>query len=305
MDSKHAAALVTPILAAAVACAGERLPPKALLDARADYVRAKEGMAMQLDPTAVHEADVALQKAERAWERSPDEPSAVDLATIADRVALIAQSEAATIEWQQDTQQVLASLEAMKSSQLRSTRGEFTQAHQALGVTQMQLQQRASAATARQQKLRELEEKLKDARDTIAKIAAVTDDDRGMVITLESEVLFKTGEWDLKPGAMAKLDPIAEALKGGEQPIAIYGYTDAVGARDKNMALSQMRARSVRVYLVSRGVSEALVMEQGKGPDEPVADNGSVEGRARNRRVEIVVQPKSEKPIPVRGRPDE
>ena len=51
-------------------------------------------------------------------------------------------------------------------------------------------------------------QKLKDARETIAKIAAVKDDDRGMVITLSGEVLFKTGKWDLKPGAMAKLDQV-------------------------------------------------------------------------------------------------
>jgi len=77
----------------------------------------------------------------------------------------------------------------------------------------MQLQQQEVAWRPQQQRLQELETKLKDARDTIAKIATVKDDDRGMVITLQGEVLFKTAKWDLKPGAMAKLDQIAEALK--------------------------------------------------------------------------------------------
>ena len=58
------------------------------------------------------------------------------------------------------------------------------------------------------------------------------------------------------------------------------------------MALSQKRAQSVRDYLVSKGIPQDLVTAQGKGPDEPVADNGSIEGRAQNRRVEIVVQPR-------------
>jgi chemotaxis protein MotB len=58
------------------------------------------------------------------------------------------------------------------------------------------------------------------------------------------------------------------------------------------MDLSQRRAQSVRDYLVGKGIPQDLITAQGKGPDEPVADNGSVEGRAQNRRVEIVVQPK-------------
>ena len=118
------------------------------------------------------------------------------------------------------------------------------------------------------------------------------DDDRGMVVTLQSEVLFKTGKYELKPAAMAKLDQIAEALKGKEQPIVVYGFTDNVGTHDVNMGLSQNRAQTVRDYLVSKGVPQDLVTAQGKGPEDPVADNASIEGRAQNRRVEIVVQPR-------------
>jgi outer membrane protein OmpA-like peptidoglycan-associated protein len=140
--------------------------------------------------------------------------------------------------------------------------------------------------------MRELEAKLKDARETIAKIASVKDDERGMVITLLGEVLFKTGKSDLKPAAMAKLDQIAEALKAKEQPIVVVGYTDDVGTRDHNLGLSLSRAQTVRDYLVTKGVPQDLVTSQGKGPDDPVADNTSVDGRAQNRRVEIVVQPK-------------
>ncbi len=137
-----------------------------------------------------------------------------------------------------------------------------------------------------------MEAKLKDARETIAKIASVKDDDRGMVITLQGEVLFKTGKWDLKPGAMAKLDEIADALRGKEQPMVVFGFTDNVGTRDNNMDLSVKRAASVRDYLVTKGIPQDLITAQGKGPDSPVSDNSSVEGRAANRRVEIVVQPK-------------
>jgi outer membrane protein OmpA-like peptidoglycan-associated protein len=137
-----------------------------------------------------------------------------------------------------------------------------------------------------------MQAKLKDAHDTIARIAAVKDDDRGMVITLQGEVLFKTGKWDLKPGALAKLDQIAQALQGKEQRMTVYGYTDNVGAADMNMELSQRRASAVRDYLVTKGIPQDLITAQGKGQGDPISDNGSVEGRAANRRVELVVSPK-------------
>jgi outer membrane protein OmpA-like peptidoglycan-associated protein len=268
-----------------VACAGERLPPKALVDARNEFTRAKAGVTVQLDPTDVHEADLALQKAEWAWNNDPDDPTTIDLAIIAQRKAQIAEAEAAGIKAQADADQARHDLQSTTSSQLQATRGQLNQ-------TQSQLQMTAAQAAEQAKKLVDLEAKLKDARDTIAKIAAVKDDDRGMVITLQGEVLFKTGKWDLKAGAMAKLDQIADALRGKEQPMVVFGFTDNVGTREMNMDLSQRRAQSVRDYLVGKGIPQDLITAQGKGPDEPVADNGSLEGRAQNRRVEIVVQPK-------------
>ena len=287
------AVLALPVtLVGMAACGGERMPPKALVDARAAFYQARDGVAARLDPTDLHEADIALQRAERAWERAPDEATTVDLAVVADRKAQLAQSAALTMQAQQNTQEASARLEAWKNQQLQSAQGRLSQTQQALGVTQMQLEQQQATAQAQQQQLQALEAKLKDARETIAKIASVKDDDRGMVITLPSEVLFKTAKFDLKPAAMAKLDQIAEALKTKEQPIVVYGFTDNVGAHDMNMGLSQNRAQSVRDYLVSKGVPQDLVTAQGKGPDDPVSDNTSIEGRAQNRRVEIVVQPR-------------
>jgi outer membrane protein OmpA-like peptidoglycan-associated protein len=269
----------------------ERVPPKALVDARADFVRTRDGIAVQLDPTDVHEADLALQRAEWAWRDSPDDPSTTDLAVVADRKALLAQAEADRIYAQQQTQLAKAQLDATRTARLQSTETQLNRTQQALGRTEAQLNAATAAAGAQQQQLRDLEAKLKDARETIAKIASVKEDDRGMVITLPGEVLFKTGKFDLKPGAMAKLDQIADALRGKEQRIVVYGYTDNVGTRDNNMALSQNRAQAVRDYLVSKGMPQDIVKAEGKGPDEPVSDNGSIEGRAQNRRVEIVVQP--------------
>jgi outer membrane protein OmpA-like peptidoglycan-associated protein len=279
--------LAAPLSAVALlACGGERMPPKTLVDAQNELARAKGGIAMQLDPTDVHEAELALQRAEHAWSEDPDEPNTTDLAIIAQRKAQIAEAEAQAMKGQQDAANAKREQESLLTSQLQATRG-------ALDKTSQKLQAEQADAAANRAKLAEMEAKLKDARDTIAKIAAVKDDDRGMVITLSGEVLFKTGKWDLKAGAMAKLDQIAEALRGKEQPIVVLGYTDNVGTRENNMDLSQKRASAVRDYLASRGIPSDLLTAQGKGPDDPISDNGSVDGRAANRRVEIVVKPKN------------
>jgi outer membrane protein OmpA-like peptidoglycan-associated protein len=284
-------AMVTAPLALA-ACGGERIPPKALVDARAEFAKAKNGITMQLDPTDVHEADLALQHAEGAFNDAPDDPSTIDLAIIAQRKAEIAEAEAAALKSQRDAEEAKRQFTDLMSNQLRSARGQLDQTKQALNSTQERLHAEQQTSAEQQRKLADLEAKLKDARDTIAKIAAVKDDDRGMVITLQGEVLFTTGKWDLKAGAMAKLDQIAEALRGKEQSMVVLGFTDNVGTRDMNLDLSQKRANSVRDYLISRGIPQDLITAQGKGPDNPISDNGSIEGRATNRRVEIVVQPK-------------
>jgi outer membrane protein OmpA-like peptidoglycan-associated protein len=272
-------------LAALGACGGERLPPKALVDARNEFTKAKTGVTIELDPTDVHAADLAMQQAEQAWNDNPDDPNTIDLAIVAQRKSEIAEAEATSLKAQRDADAAKLQLQSLMASQLQATRGQLDQTKQALQAEQ-------TAAAEQRQKLADLEAKLKDARDTIAKIAAVKDDDRGMVITLSGEVLFPTGKWDLKAGAMAKLDQIAEALRGKDAPMVVYGFTDNVGSRDNNMDLSQKRANSVRDYLCGRGIPQDLITAQGKGPDQPVSDNGSVEGRAANRRVEIVVSPK-------------
>ena len=292
--TKLGVAAALPLLfIAGVGCAAQQMPPPALTEAREEFSRAKGGIAQQLDPTDLHEADLALQRAETAFRDEPAEPTTVDLAMVADRRALIAEAEAANMHAQQAAQAAKQQGVALTAAQLQSARGQLGQTQAALGRSQMQLQQQQVVSADQAQQMADLQGKLKDARDTIAKIASVKDDDRGMVITLQGEVLFKTGKSDLKAGAMAKLDQIAGALKDKEQPIVVYGYTDNVGAIDMNMDLSQKRATTVRDYLVTKGIPQDLVTGEGKGPADPISDNNSIEGRASNRRVELVVKPKS------------
>jgi outer membrane protein OmpA-like peptidoglycan-associated protein len=119
----------------------------------------------------------------------------------------------------------------------------------------------------------------------------VQHDPQETIIILQSEVLFATEHTDLKPAAKRKLDAIARALKGHAEPVLVVAHTDDIGARDRNLSLSRRRAQAVVRYLVARGVRGDRVAARGQGPDEPLAANDSLDGRAQNRRVEIHVNP--------------
>ena len=117
-----------------------------------------------------------------------------------------------------------------------------------------------------------------------------------MVITLSGAVLFASGKSDLLPAAMNALDNVVTALKANpDRNITVEGHTDSQGQRAYNMDLSQKRADSVRTYFATHGIPGEIIKAVGLGPDRPVADNAKPEGRANNRRVEIIVSPAERK----------
>lgn len=115
-------------------------------------------------------------------------------------------------------------------------------------------------------------------------------DARGEVMTLSGEV-FASGQASLRPEARANLARVVAFVNGmGDAPILIEGHTDSRGSANLNQALSQRRAEAVRAALVEEGVDPARMTAVGRGEEQPVASNDSDEGRARNRRVEVIVQ---------------
>ena len=101
-------------------------------------------------------------------------------------------------------------------------------------------------------------------------------------------VEFESGQVNLTAAGKGILDEMAVALqKLKGRKVEIIGHTDDKGLRASNLALSQARADAVKAYLGSKGINPALMMTSGQGPDRPVAANDSMDGRARNRRIEF------------------
>lgn len=126
-------------------------------------------------------------------------------------------------------------------------------------------------------------------RATMGSGVAVTQTpDNQLKLNIPSDISFDTGRADIKPMLRPILDQFASGLSGQQNmEVRIIGHTDSTGSDAINDPLSLQRAQSARNYLAARGVDPSRILVAGRGEREPVADNSTEAGRARNRRVEI------------------
>lgn len=109
-------------------------------------------------------------------------------------------------------------------------------------------------------------------------------------VSFSADAFFDFDKAVLKPEGKAKLEDLVSKLQGTDiEVIVATGHTDWTGTDAYNMKLSMRRAKAVKAFLVSKGIPEARVFAEGKGESQPVADNHTREGRAKNRRVEVEV----------------
>jgi outer membrane protein OmpA-like peptidoglycan-associated protein len=288
--------------------------PKELVDARAAYQRALHGPAAEFAPADLHKAQSSLDAAEQAFSLSPKSRETRDLSYIAERRAQISETLA--------QQEVDNRRKATAEQDFVKTQGQaLSQTRQLLNESDQRQRQeaghldqervarlaaegkatseagRANSAETRaanaEGQVAEAQRKSGELEERLAKLAAVKEDARGLVITLSGSVLFASNKADLLPSAQNRLNQVAEALAGShERTVTVEGHTDSLGSDASNKDLSMRRADTVRNFLVARGLSPDRTKSEGLGKDRPIADNLSAEGRANNRRVEIIVSPK-------------
>jgi len=192
-------------------------------------------------------------------------------------------------------QELAQSQNALASSQRAGdkTRSDLDKSRSDLAVSQQDGQKTAMQLSAELAAHADAERRATEAQDALAKLAAVKQEERGMVITLSGSVLFPSDKSTLLPDAETRLNQVAAALMSTTQRKAVVeGYTDSRGSESHNLDLSQRRAESVRSYFISRGYDSNLISAVGFGKGKPVSDNSTAEGRANNRRVEIIVSPR-------------
>lgn len=120
--------------------------------------------------------------------------------------------------------------------------------------------------------------------------ATVVREGEGILVKFDSGILFDTDKSDLKAAARTNLQNLSTSLVNNPQTnILIVGHTDNTGSDSHNMDLSIRRAEAVKAYIAAGNVANSRLTTTGKGESEPIADNASADGRAQNRRVEIVI----------------
>ncbi len=129
-----------------------------------------------------------------------------------------------------------------------------------------------------------------EALDQLAGLVVVRHEKRGDVITLPSDKMVEPGQWTITVSGQFALKELAPGLRDQDgHAIIIQGYTDSLGPSVVNEALSLRRAEAVRDFLTTQGVAAESMRVEGLGAKRPVAGNSTADGRAQNRRIEIVI----------------
>jgi outer membrane protein OmpA-like peptidoglycan-associated protein len=283
----------TAVLGASIGGCAATTPPQDLMSARSAYDRASKGPAATLNPADMHVARQQLDVAEAAFEEDGDTQNTRDQSYLAVRKAELAEVVARTRQSNASKEGVVDAMHADQNRTVALTAAELGRAKTQLATQNVALVAQGAQLVDEKARREEAEKRAAQAAADLAKFATVTQEARGMVISLSGAVLFTSAKADLMPAAQIKLNDVANALIK-EDPlskIVVEGHTDSQGGASYNQDLSQRRAQSVRDYLVTRGIAADRITAQGFGPSRSLADNASPEGRANNRRVEIVVQP--------------
>lgn len=250
-------------------------PPSELLAARAALWESSQSARAALTDGELEGARTALRDAEWSFISRPTSQRARDLAYVARRTAQRAEAlgNRATAEAVRE--------HARRTYQLT---GPFETRRGYLAVIGredgMDEERQARALTTHQAQL---------AMANLARVEGATREARGLVINLPG-LLFESEGTSLLGDAEYELRLLAGDLRATGRSILVEGHTDSTGSPSFNKDLSRRRAAAVRDYLVSLGAPIDSIRSMGLGAERPVGDNATPDGRAKNRRVEIVIE---------------
>jgi outer membrane protein OmpA-like peptidoglycan-associated protein len=238
-------------------CSSDPATEQSLADARNSFQKVREDTAsLASAPKDVIRAGETLERAERLAGYSGSSADAAHYAYLSQRYSEI----------------------AMQKGELATNQQR---------AEQLQLQMQNLQLTLRESRLLTLQQKSEWVEEQMLSLSTM-ETERGLVLTL-GDVLFSGGSAELSPAANRTLIKLVQFLQlNPRRVIRVEGYTDSVGEAAENLELSRKRANSVADALVDLGVDIRRIRVNGYGEAHPVADNASVRGRAKNRRVEIV-----------------
>lgn len=311
-------------LAAAMTLASCATTPQELKTARATYEEAEREASSEV-PAEVAEAKEALERAEQEFEDEGNEMSTRTFAHVATRKsqnaitrAQMARAERKRTQGQQRLVQIQEQARKNLKTALREERqynqmtqqqleneeqkieqmrAELKKARQAGELTEeqltekrMKLQQTMNDLEQARAQKKELAEKLEATKKKLSEVAKIKEEEKKTTITLNGSILFEVGKATLRTTAEQRLQQVATVLKNADgKEILIEGHTDSQGKSAMNQRLSKDRAAAVQRFLVRQGVQADRIKTVGMGEAQPIATNETPEGRANNRRVEIVV----------------
>ena len=256
---------------------------------------AEESRVMAVKQKAEEEAQAQAGADKRAAEeramRAREEADAQARARAdADAARVQADAARAQAEAAQAEAQKAAGEAARQKQEAEKAKAEAIAQQQVLAAeTDKARQAAAESDKLRQQAENEKQEMRARLLQQLNSVLSTRDTARGLIANM-SDVLFKSGSFELLPGArerLAKVSGIVLAYQGLH--LAVEGHTDSIGTDEYNRQLSEERADAVRGYLVQQGVRFDMITASGFGKSEPIASNDKPEGRQQNRRVELVV----------------
>lgn len=286
---KHLTMHISGLAVAAMLAGCSTTPEKhsAIEQLRAEMDRlASQPYVNEHAPQRFRDAEVAIERAEKAWQQDADEEVVEHYIYVADRRVDIVE-EAAKLGLAEKT---VANAESERRQVMLEVReAQAARAQTRASQAELRAQELEAQALAYQSRAQELEQALLGLESEMESLKAERTD-AGIVLTLE-DILFDVDGAELKPGADQTLDRVAEFLnKYEDRSLEIKGYTDATGSESYNEALSARRAQAVQDALVERGVNSQRISIEGLGERNPVATNETPAGRQQNRRVEIIVE---------------